>query len=339
MARHLLNVTLRNAPDDAGYRRFRVGELELSRDEYFAHVTWPSRGGRLTHTLPADVFLRAMMRCVAWDFFYGWVYFDDVFGTRNLYGRVQFYAGLYVATYRDRNAHYVATVPRDVALRTCRELLLDWTNAGYDPFVAPAETGLGWIGPKRGSNQAAVERRRGTCRRMIGLPGDAPIRSDEQGFTVNRAFADVPQDAPEIHAEPGFEHALHAINLFAHVSRADTTWNPSVSSVCGNSLFCTTAEEYLMPVKHANDRIEWFLQLSDQIEWKIEDRDTGELRARVVMRAGDVAAMPADIRHQGFARKRSMLLVWENADPALPEAYARGELPPSMREHVQGGQP
>ena len=32
------------------------------------------------------------------------------------------------------------------------------------------------------------------------------------------------------------------------------------------------------------------------------------------MKAGDVAAMPADIRHQGYSPKRSMLLVWENAD-------------------------
>ena len=38
------------------------------------------------------------------------------------------------------------------------------------------------------------------------------------------------------------------------------------------------------------------------------------------MRPGDVAAMPADIRHQGYAPKRSMLLVWENADPELPGA-------------------
>jgi hypothetical protein len=106
--------------------------------------------------------------------------------------------------------------------------------------------------------------------------------------------------------------------------------------VCRDSLFCVTAEEHVMPVKHANDRIEWFVQLSDEIEWRIEDRDTGRERARVVMRAGDVAAMPADIKHQGFAGKRSMLLVWENADPALPALYESGELPPSMAGFVRG---
>jgi hypothetical protein len=38
--------------------------------------------------------------------------------------------------------------------------------------------------------------------------------------------------------------------------------------------------------------------------------------------------MPADIRHQGLSRKRSMLLVWENATPGLPDLHASGKLPP-----------
>jgi hypothetical protein len=37
--------------------------------------------------------------------------------------------------------------------------------------------------------------------------------------------------------------------------------------------------------------------------------------------------MPADIRHQGYASKRSMLLVWENASAALPEMIASGRIP------------
>ena len=40
-----------------------------------------------------------------------------------------------------------------------------------------------------------------------------------------------------------------------------------------------------------------------------------------------MAAMPADIRHQGYAPKRSMLLVWENADPDLPALISSGQLP------------
>jgi hypothetical protein len=46
------------------------------------------------------------------------------------------------------------------------------------------------------------------------------------------------------------------------------------------------------------------------------------------MKAGDVAAMPADIRHRGYSPKRSMLIVWENNDGTLPQRYASGELTP-----------
>jgi hypothetical protein len=164
---------------------------------------------------------------------------------------------------------------------------------------------------------------------MIGAPGDEPVRSDESGFPVNRQFRDVPQDQPEVIAEPGFEDEVVAFNLFAYLSRSDVTWNPSIVSVCHASLYCPTTEEYVLPVIHGNDRVEWFVQLSDEIQWEVEDRDTGAVRARVTMKAGDVAAMPADIRHRGFSPKRSMLLVWENASPELPQLYASGTMPPT----------
>jgi hypothetical protein len=45
------------------------------------------------------------------------------------------------------------------------------------------------------------------------------------------------------------------------------------------------------------------------------------------MKAGDVACMPADIRHSGYSPKRSMLLVWENASPRVPEMIQKGEAP------------
>jgi len=138
----------------------------------------------------------------------------------------------------------------------------------------------------------------------------------------------VPQDEPEVHAEPGFEDEVQGFNLFKYLSRSDVTWNPSVSSVCGRSLCCPTTEEYILPIKHGNDRVEWFIQLSDELDWEIEDKNTGALHAKVRMKADDVAAMPADIRHQGYSRKRSMLLVWENAAPGLPEMYETGQLKP-----------
>ena len=164
---------------------------------------------------------------------------------------------------------------------------------------------------------------------MIGAPGDEPTRSDESGFPVNRHFRDVPQDKPQVIAEPGFEDEVVSFNLFAYLSRSDVTWNPSIVSVCKASLYCPTTEEYILPVIHGNDRVEWFVQLSDEIQWEVEDRETGAVRARVTMRAGDVAAMPADIRHRGFSPKRSMLLVWENASPELPQLYASGKMPPT----------
>jgi hypothetical protein len=164
---------------------------------------------------------------------------------------------------------------------------------------------------------------------MAGMKGDTPLRSDQNGYPVNRQFHDVPQDEPEVHAEPGFEDEVHAFNFFGYLSRSDVTWNPSVCSAVKDSLVCPTTEEFALPVIHGNDRVEWFIQLSDEIQWEIADRDTGAPRARAVMKPGDVAAMPADIRHQGFAPKRSMLLVWENADPSLPELYAKKKLKPN----------
>jgi len=69
--------------------------------------------------------------------------------------------------------------------------------------------------------------------------------------------------------------------------------------------------------------------MSDQIDWAIQNDATGQPRAKVIMKAGDIAAMPADCRHTGYSPKRSMLLVWENANPELPGWYADGKLPMS----------
>jgi len=309
--------------NEHGYKVLTLGNYSFSRDEYFVHIQWP--GG--SHLMPADRFLRALMRDVAWNFFYGIVNFDEVFGTVNHYGTVDVFAGLFNAGYRSRNKHYVENFDGELARTTLGQILEDWTIEGFDPFAAPEETGIAF-GPKRGNNQRAVTRKRVVARRMAGLADDTPLRSDSSGFPINRQFQDVAQDEPEVHAEPGFENEVHAMSLFAYLSRSDVTWNPSVSSVCGRSLCCPTTEEYILPIKHGNDRVEWFMQLSDEIVWEVEDKISGAMRAKVRMRAGDVAAMPADIRHQGYSPKRSMLLVWENATPGLPEMYDSGKLKP-----------
>ena len=72
-----------------GYKSFTAGDFAFHRDSYFTHIIWP--GGR--HQMPVDTFLRALMRDVAWNFFYGTVNFDLVFGTTNFYGEVEMFLG------------------------------------------------------------------------------------------------------------------------------------------------------------------------------------------------------------------------------------------------------
>jgi Hydroquinone 1,2-dioxygenase large subunit N-terminal len=311
-----------SGPNEAGYRAFELGEFRFRRDDYFVYVDWPTGA----HVASADAFLKALQRDVAWEFFYGIVNFDGVIGTVNHYGTVDLFAGRYNDAWRKAELDHLQNFPTPTIKQTFQQMLDDWTNQGFDPFASPDETGSAF-GPKHGSNTAAVTRHRVTATRMVGLPGDEPLRSDHSGHRINRHFVDVPQDEPVVEAEAGFGDQVHAFNLFAYLSRSDVTWNPSVVSVCQHSLYCPTTEEYILPIIHGNDRVEWFVQLSDTIYWEVEDRDSGAVRSRVTMHPGDVAAMPADIRHQGYAPKRSMLLVWENADPALPGLISTGQLP------------
>jgi hypothetical protein len=220
------------APNTHGYKEFSIGEFTFGRDEYFATISWPTG----THQLAIDVFLRALQRDVAWGFFYGIVNFDAVFGTMNHYGPVDRFAGRFNAPYRRAAVDYNETFTHDDLMAGDTEMLKDWTNDGYDPFAAPQETGQPF-GPANGSNDGAVTRRRVVAERMVSVPGDEQIRTDESGFTVNRAFADVTQDEPELHPEPGYESEVCAYNLYAYISRSDVTWNPSVVSACKESLY------------------------------------------------------------------------------------------------------
>ena len=308
---------------ELGYQSFQAGEFHFERDEYFAHIAYP--GGR--HIIGVDAFLRSLMRDVGWGFFYGTVNFDHLLGTINHYGTVDLFIGLLNDSYRSANRHYVETFDSKELKKIFEAMLDDWTNEGFDPYAAPGETGTAF-GPKHGNNREAIRRERIVARRMVGMPGDLPYRTDEGGMPVNRQFTDVPQDAPEIHAEPGFEGEVHAFNMFAYTSRSNVTWNPSVVSNVKDSQFCATTEEHMLPIFHGNDRVEWFIQVCDEIVWDVADGKTGRPRAKVVMKAGDIAAMPADIRHQGYSPKRSILIVWENNDGSLPQRYASGELKP-----------
>jgi hypothetical protein len=312
-----------SAKGQLGYQTFAIGQFHFERDEYFAHIRFP--GG--LHMMPIDDFLRALMRDVAWGFFYGTVNFDSVIGTINHYGTVDLFAGLFNDAYRSAKRSYLETFDARELKPIFERMLDDWTNEGFDPFAAPDETGKAY-GAKHGNNTKALKRERIVSQRMVGLPGDLPYRTDEKGQPVNRQFADVPQDQPELHPEPGFEKDVHAFNMFAYVSRSDVTWNPSVISNVKDSQICATTEEHILPIFHGNDRVEWFIQITDEIYWDIEDVKKGGPCAKVIMKAGDVAAMPADIRHKGYSPKRSILIVWENNDASLPNRYAQGELKP-----------
>src|SRR6185295_16791773 len=147
-----------------GYRDYKLGQFEFRRDEYFAHIRW-AKG---SHTMDIGNFLRALMRDVAWGFFYGWVNFDHVFGTQNHYGKVDVYAGSFNGVLKEAGVDYKEQFETPVIMATFKGMLYDWTNEGFDPFAAPAETGTAF-GRKHGNNIDAIERTRIATRRMPGL--------------------------------------------------------------------------------------------------------------------------------------------------------------------------
>ena len=156
-----------SAPNAEGYQAFTLGSFGFRRDEYFAHITWPT--GR--HMMSVDQFLRALQRDVAWDFFYGTVNFDGVFGTVNHYGTVDMFAGRYNEAYRKAELDHVENFDSGLLRETFKAMLDDWTNAGFDPFASPAETEK-TFGVKDGSNTPAITRHRVTASRMVGVKGD-----------------------------------------------------------------------------------------------------------------------------------------------------------------------
>src|SRR5262245_57273618 len=90
------SAVIASAPNNEGYRQYTLGHFNFRRDEFFAHISWPSG----EHTISIDAFLRSVQRDVAWDFFYGTVNFDDVVGTINHYGTVDLFAGQFNEVYR-----------------------------------------------------------------------------------------------------------------------------------------------------------------------------------------------------------------------------------------------
>ena len=303
-----------------GYKTHSIGGFRFERDEYFAHIFYP--GGR--HIMPIDAFLRALMRDVAWGFFYGTVNFDNVFGTVNHYGTVEMFIGLFNEAYRSSNRHHVETFESKDLKKVFEEMLETGSTKASTRSPRPTRPAR-CSAPRRAATQG--DHAPAPRRQPHGRPAGRP-RLPHRERPLNRQFNDMPTDQPEVHAEPGFENEVHAFNFFDYVSRSDVTWNPSVVSCVKDSQFCATTEEHILPITHGNDRVEWFIQASDEIIWDVDDRATGKPRAKVIMKAGDVAAMPADIRHRGYSPKRSILIVWENNDATLPQRTRRGKLTP-----------
>jgi len=125
-----------------GYQDFTLGGFTFRRDEYFAHIAWTTGAGKpMSHTMDAGSFLRALMRDVAWGFFYGGVNFDQVIGTTNRYQTVDLYAGTYNATMKEAGIDRLENFPTEQIKLVFEQMLDDWTNEGFDPFAAPQETG------------------------------------------------------------------------------------------------------------------------------------------------------------------------------------------------------
>ena len=129
--------------------------------------------------MSVDAFLRALQRDVAWDFFYGIVNFDGVFGTVNHYGTVDMFAGRFNEAYRKAELDYSENIETPLIRETFATMLDDWTNETFDPFASPHETGPAF-GIKNGGNNAAVTRRRVAADRMVNVPGDEELRYRRQ---------------------------------------------------------------------------------------------------------------------------------------------------------------
>ena len=262
--------------NEQGYKTFTIGGFTFSRDEFFAHIAWPT--GR--HVLSVDTFLRALQRDVAWDFFYGTVNFDTVIGTVNHYGNVDMFAGRYNDAYRKAELDHVENFDTPMLRDAFKAMLDDWTNSELRPVRQPrrdrqAVRREGRL-QHRGGDPSS--HRRGTHGRRAGRRAD-PLRRERASRSTGCSPTS-PRRSRSSRPSPGFESEVAAFNLFAYLSRSQVTWNPSVVSVCKDSLYCPTTEEYILPVIHGNDRVEWFVQLSDEIIWDVQDRDTGAPCAR-----------------------------------------------------------
>ena len=172
MDAQVAKIVATGADPDTGYQAYRLGSFEFRRDEYFAHIAWPKG----SHIIEIDRFLRATVRDIGWGFFYGWIFFDDIFGTTNHYGTVDLFAGAYDEGYKKQGLDHLETFPAETVKEAFETISRNWINEGYDPLSAPLETGSP-LGSKTTERTDELVRGFRPAERMLGLPGDAPVRS------------------------------------------------------------------------------------------------------------------------------------------------------------------
>ena len=328
-----LAKVLASSPDAThGYKSFTLGAASRSGATSTSRTSpGKQRDGRtLSHTMDAGNFLRAMMRDVAWGFFYGWVNFDHMHGAPSTSTpRSDLYAGSYNATMKEAGVDLLENFPTEQIRATFEQMLDDWTNQSFDPFSAPQETGTPY-GRKNGNNTKKITRerelRQAALRRHEGRPASAQRRArraDQPRFRRRAAErAGAPPRAGLRERGACFQPCSASCEPVAGDLESDLHLGREVQTMC------PTTEEHILPIIHGNDRVEWFFQMCDEIDWNCADKNTGKPLARVIMKGGRrVAAMPAYCRHQGYSPKRSMLLVWENGSPTLVYEIEKGESP------------
>ena len=228
-----------------GYKSFKMDEFAFERNAYFTIIHYP--GGE--YHMPVGEFLRAVQRDIGWNFFYGMVKFDEVFGTLNYYEKgVDCFVGKYNDAWQKAGKAYSAMFPNEKISACFKAILEDWVQPDFNPWAAPRETGSPF-GRKRGGPHAAIYRKRIVTTTMI-----KEQRTDAT-HPVNEAFRDVRGVDGEMKIKPEYHERFGLLNLYEYLARNDVTWNPEIVSAVEHSLFCPTTEEYILPVTHGNDRV------------------------------------------------------------------------------------
>ncbi|TLZ88734.1 MAG: hydroxyquinol 1,2-dioxygenase, partial [Methanobacteriota archaeon] len=120
--------------NDLGYKTFRLGGYEFERNAYFTIIRYP--GGE--YHIPVGEFMRAVQRDIGWNFFYGMVKFDEVFGTFNFYEKgVDMFLGKYNDAWQKSGKHYSEMFPNEKISATFKAILEDWVPPDFNPWAAP----------------------------------------------------------------------------------------------------------------------------------------------------------------------------------------------------------